>query len=247
MYEERESFDPPPPDAMLWRYMSFTRFVSLLASRALFFARVDKLGDPFEGSLSQVNIDLRPEIYKNNLPEDLQKLLANHIKDMRRFVLVNCWHENEYESDAMWKLYSGNEEGVAIRTDFQSLAQSLLDEDRVYIGRVNYVDYGTTFIRENDPIAPFVHKRKSFEHEREVRALIYKLPSANGEILVGTAPDLYKVGTYHKVDVSLLVREVIIPPYAEDWFVDLVQGIADVYKLEAPVRRSTLAAQPVWL
>lgn len=125
-YEVGNTFNKPPADAVLWRYMSFTKFVSLLTKKSLFFARADKLGDPFEGSLSQVNIDLRPEIYKNNLPEEYQKLLANFIKDLRRFVLVNCWHENEYESDAMWKLYSGDRDGVAIRTDFQSLADSLI-------------------------------------------------------------------------------------------------------------------------
>ena len=47
------------------------------------------------------------------------------IKDLRRFTLVNCWHENQDESDAMWKLYSGVEDGIAIKTDFQSLSKSL--------------------------------------------------------------------------------------------------------------------------
>ena len=247
MYQESDRFNAPTPDAVLWRYMSYTKFVSLLARHALFFARADKLGDPFEGSLSQVNITLRPEIYKNNLPEEYQTLLANYIKDLRRFVLVNCWHENDYESDAMWKLYSRNDDGIAIRTDFSSLSESLIDKDRVFIGRVNYVDYDTTFIRENDPRAPFVHKRKSFEHQKEVRAIIQKIPVVDGKIIVGSAPDMYRVGTYHKVDTSRLIKEVVVPPYAEDWFVELVQGTTEIYKLQVPVRKSSLAAQPVWL
>ena len=246
-YEDGKRFNTPPLHAVLWRYISFTKFVSLLTKSALFFARADKLGDPFEGSLSQVNIALRPEIYKNNLPEQYQQLLANYIKDLRRFVLVNCWHENEYESDAMWKLYSWDKEGVAIKTDFQSLSKSLIGEEKVFIGQVNYVDYNTTFIRENDPVAPFVHKRKSFEHEREVRAIIQNVPSVDGKIIVGATPDIYEVGTYHKVDTSVLIEEVVIPPYAQDWFLEIVQRTVEAYKLEAPVRRSSLAALPVWL
>ena len=245
MYEIRNSFTPPPDDAVLCRYISFTKFVSLLTRKALFFARADKLGDPFEGSLSQLNVDLSPVINKD-IPEEYISLLHNHIKDQRRFVLVNCWHENEHESDAMWKLYSGHGEGIAIKTDFGSLKKSLIGDDKVYVGRVNYVDYDTTFIQENDPVAPFMHKRKSFEHEREVRAIIRKLNVIGGEIIVG-GPDIYETGTYHEVDTSTLIKEVIVPLHAEDWFVELAQATADTFGLQSPVTKSSLAALPIWI
>ena len=50
MYTEHPTFSPPPDDAVLWRYMDFTKFVSFLDKSSLFFARADKLGDPFEGA-----------------------------------------------------------------------------------------------------------------------------------------------------------------------------------------------------
>ena len=40
MYTEHEAFNPPPDDAVLWRYMDFTKFVSLLDRSALFFTKV---------------------------------------------------------------------------------------------------------------------------------------------------------------------------------------------------------------
>ena len=46
----------PTFGATLWRYMDFTKLVSLLEHRAIFFARADKLGDPFEGAWSNVNL-----------------------------------------------------------------------------------------------------------------------------------------------------------------------------------------------
>ena len=245
MYTARDSFISPPEDATLWRYMSFTKFASLLAKSSLFFARADKLGDPFEGSLSNVTIQLRPVVHKD-IPEEYRTLLPNHIKDMRRYVLVSCWHENEQESDAMWKLYSGHGEGIAIKTDFHSLKDSLTGGEHVFIGRVNYVDYDTTYIRENDPIAALMHKRKSFQHENEVRAVIYEPYRSGGQIIVG-GPDVYKTGTYHQVDIPTLIREVIVPPYSEDWFTELVQTTAETYGLQVPVTRSSLAALPVWL
>ena len=44
--DARQFHDPPPADAILWRYMDFTKFVALLEMKSLFFARADKLNDP---------------------------------------------------------------------------------------------------------------------------------------------------------------------------------------------------------
>ena len=244
MYKTRKSLIAPQDDAILWRYMSFTKFMSLLMQNALFFARADRLGDPFEGSLSQLNIELSPAINKG-IPDKYIKQLHEYIKDKRRFTLVNCWHESQIESDAMWKLYAPYGEGIAVRTDFGSLKESLVGEDIVHIGRVNYVDYGTTFIRENDPLAPFIHKRKSFEHEKEVRAIIEKHNSIDGKIVVG-GPDIYEDGLYHEVKIQELIKEVVVPPYAQDWFLELAQSAVNTFGLQAPVTRSSMDALPVW-
>jgi hypothetical protein len=63
MYEEHPNFVPPPDRARLWRYMDFTKFVSLLDKEALFFSSAAILGDPFEGSDSRVNHGLRAVSY----------------------------------------------------------------------------------------------------------------------------------------------------------------------------------------
>ena len=224
--------------------MSFTKFVSLLTSKSLFFARADKLGDPFEGALSPLNTIWSPIINERVPPETIE-LVHNAIKDRPRFALVNCWHESEHESAAMWKIYSGGGEGIAIKTDFFSLRNSFTGADEVYIGRVNYVDYSSTFIKENDPLAPLLYKRKSFEHEREVRVIFQgDMPRTSaGDILVGTSAtcDTYKVGSYREVDVATLIKEVVVAPYTEDWFVELVQKtITGLSGIQCLVTKSTM-------
>ena len=167
------------------------------------------------------------------------------IKDLRRFTLVNCWHENQHESDAMWKLYSGIEDGIAIKTDFQSLSESLQGSHPVAIGKVIYVDYDVTFIGEMDTLIPFVHKRKRFEHESEVRVLIVVATSGIVGSIIGK-PALYEIGMYHEVDTSMLIKQVVVSPLAEEWFVELVQTTARTFGLSALVRQSSLADRPVW-
>ncbi len=50
MHEKHVLFRAPANESeRIWRYMDFTKFVSMLHSESLFFCRADKLSDPFEG------------------------------------------------------------------------------------------------------------------------------------------------------------------------------------------------------
>lgn len=247
MYEEHPDIDHPLDEATLWRYMSFTKFVSLLDKSALFFARADKLSDPFEGSYSPVNVALRPTIYAeyaDSTAVERRSTAMATLRNLRRFFLLNCWHQNDHESEAMWKLYSGERDGIAVRCTFQSLKQSLTSEESIYVGRVSYVDYKSTFIPERNAMSAYFHKRKSFEHENEVRAICMKLPE--GGNTGRPVLDICDVGLYLDVDLSQLIEEVVVAPYAEDWFFELIESVASQYQLEAAVRRSSLAELPVW-
>ena len=57
--DNHESFlQPPDPDVPLWRYMDLSKFADLLQRRSLAFARADRLGDPFEGSVPVANASI---------------------------------------------------------------------------------------------------------------------------------------------------------------------------------------------
>ena len=218
------------------------KFISLLEARALFFARADRLGDPFEGSYAKVNQTLRPIIYKDQISPEKLAEISQFYKESRRFTLINCWHENDTESEAMWRLYSREREGIAIKTTFERLRDSFTTDETILIGRVNYVDYQTHFTREDNTFGAYLDKRKSFEHEREVRAIVQKFPSKNGAIDLTT--DICEVGIGFDVDINLLVHEVVVDARTDDWFLGLIKSIADRYDMNAPVTRSVLAEGP---
>ncbi len=230
----------------LWRYMDFTKFVFLIASKKLFFCRSDLLDDPFEGSYSQANIALRPHVYRQ-IPEDFLGSVLSHksnfAKWVREWTYVNCWHANEDESAAMWKLYAQTNEAVAIETDYQTLADAL--PGKVYLGLINYIDYNTQWLPEGNTYYPFTHKRKSFEHERVVRALVQQLPHTDkGGIQTGLKNSLS--GIEIDIDVSLLVKCVHVSPTGPDWFYSLVDVTAKQFGFILQVRKSNLAAEPVF-
>lgn len=105
MYKEHPVFEKTENENIkIWRYLDFTKFVSLLDTKSLFFIRADKLSDPFEGSFSKANIKLRPLVYGENFSIIHEKFSKFHM-EIRKFTFINSWHMNEYESDAMWRLY----------------------------------------------------------------------------------------------------------------------------------------------
>ena len=243
--DAREFHDPPPSDAILWRYMDFTKFVALLEMRALFFARSDKLNDPFEGSLPKRNIEAR---YTNLHPEfeeailSLPSLMSAFWVQLKRFTLVNCWHESNYESEAMWKLYTSTNGGLAIKTRFGAFVESFITDENIHIGKVQYVDYDNDLIPADDPLSPYLHKRKSFKHEQEVRAIVQNVPTSQ----ITELQDDYDIGKYYEVDLNLLIQEVVVDPFTPEWFLDLVSLVAKRYDLQAPIVSSRLAALPTW-
>lgn len=184
MYKEHRAFEKPNDENIkIWRYLDFTKLVSLLDKQALFFCRADKLLDPFEGSYSKANIQLRPKVYKGILSEKVQTKLSDIYDYIRKCTIVNCWHISEHESAAMWKLYLKSDEGVAIQSTFKRLVESFNDYLKdVYIGKVKYIDYKTDLIPEGNLFFPYLHKRKSFEYEHELRAIIGELPTKRGGI-----------------------------------------------------------------
>lgn len=228
MYKDNHDLDIPSDDTVMWRYLDFTKFISLLEKQALFFCRSDKLGDPFEGSIPVAEIH----------PEQRDQTI--NLSAMRYLVFVNGWHEGEFESEAMWKIYAGENNGIAIKTNFKNYKNSLSDfierKGDVYVSRVRYIDYKRQAIRVRNPVTHFIHKRNSFKHEMEIRAL-YMQPGQGGK-------EINEEGIYYGVDLDVLIQEIVVAPFAERWFSDLVKSISRHYNLDDRVRNSELNDVP---
>jgi hypothetical protein len=234
--------EPNDPNIKIWRYMDFTKFVSLLDSKALYFARSDLFEDPFEGALSRANVELRPIVYKDdNIPPETFERLSKYRENLRKRTFINCWHMNERESAAMWKLYARSNEAIAIQSTFNMLHSCL--PANTYLGTVQYIDYNSDFLPEGNMFSPFVHKRKSFEHEREVRALI-QIFSTNPSTQAGQP--VGDVGRIVPVNLDALIEKVYVAPTSSTWFADLVVSVMHKYVLSKPLVPSMLDERPIF-
>src|SRR5918995_5528130 len=263
---------PPNMDGKIWQYMELAEFVSMLHRKALFFVKANKLRDPYEGIIPQFNDGIRsPGYSKENQQSQSQEQSSRYIQKLpqitiqqfqlyRELVLINPWHYNEYESAAMWNLYSHENAGIAIQSTTTRLSQCFKrnNEDTIWISKVQYLDFSKDWINEwNDLFQAFVTKRKSFEYENEIRAITC-LPddNFNRELLANSSTEgsdvfssqkrtvnpkeLTDKGKYVRANLEVLVEKVYVAPYAESWFEEVVQSLLSKYDLDPVVTKSDL-------
>lgn len=259
MYSHFDVFDVPEDDVWLWRYMDLVKFVSLLEHGALYFSRADRFSDPFECVYPRPVMEWLASMYAETLGASGNASMSMMLtRRMRETFLLNCWHENAFESAAMWDLYDRTGNGVAVRTTMARLKRSFArTEEIVYIGRVRYIDYEREVwtSQEMNTLYPTVHKRKSFEHEREVRAVIWnmsKLPMKHGmrdgkpfgHLDFDANPISH--GVLVQVQLADLVEQVYVAPNSQLWMHDLIRRLCNRYGLEVEVTRSNLYEAPLY-
>jgi hypothetical protein len=164
----------------------------------------------------------------------------------RRSVLrtyVNCWHMGKHESFAMWRLYAAAGQGVAVRSTFRALTQALRGSEEIHVGTVNYLDPRRTPVPEGNTMNPFMHKRISFDYERELRALIQRWPAIDDDAQLDLAAPR---GIPVAVDLQKLVKFIYVGPGQPAWFQETVEVVVQHISPGLSVRRSTLDVEPVF-
>jgi hypothetical protein len=253
-YYLKRPYEIPVSNSFLWRYIDFTKYVSMINKKCLFFARADQFDDPFEGAKGIINNKQRwdeyyleffksaiknPPIGKCNLTEteiDIEaKRLLNETEQggvkEREITFINCWHENTVESEAMWKLYSNfMDNALAVKTTYKRLYESLGKDPHINIGRVKYIDMKQQYAGIN---AAYWRKRKSFEHEMEVRAIVvdFQCKDKGKELLC---------------DLNLLIEAIYVSPTSPDWFIHLLKDVNNKYGYDFEIKKSDLLLSPFY-
>jgi|WetSurMetagenome_2_1015567.scaffolds.fasta_scaffold510496_1 hypothetical protein len=242
------NFHPPEKkNAKLWRCMDFSKFYYLVSSKKLFFPRSDSFADPFEGSSPITNIKARQN--DEDTPQANLDMISKLSKWFKQWVYITCWHENEHESAMMWRLYTQSNESIAIVTDFQTLADVL--PDKFILGRVNYIDYETEQFPQDNVLNPFIHKRKSFEHENEVRGVMNEIMNKVQEIPNNKKsqevwPENPLSGMPIDVDLLKLIKSVRVSPTASELFYNLVKDTIKQFGFDFEIKKSNLYSDPIY-
>jgi hypothetical protein len=182
-------------------------------------------------------------IHKEQLIENDQNMNTLYLYYMKS-ISVNCWHENDQESEAMWRLYNDSNEGIAIKSSVSSINNSFANSNQDYeikIGKVKYIDYFNPLLTYGDclvdgDIAPLL-KRKSFSHEIEVRLYIHSNRELHHPHDIDEQLEFAKlpVESYIKrvkIDLNSMLEGIYISPYAKVLFQTKVKAICKQFSID---------------
>ncbi len=108
------------------------------------------------------------------------------------------------------------------------------------MGEVQYIDFEKDQLRGRGTAnSTFIHKRKSFEHEKEIRALIIRSPQNVFNSLAENGLSIY-------ADLKILIEKIYVAPNSPIWFHELVRTIVGKYNFEVEIIRSDLEKDPMY-
>lgn len=237
-------------DSVVWRYLTFPKFIHLVSNGALWFCRLDHLIDKYEGHMpKRVLAEMRKDDEKTKeffpqkeIQEQIDNWPEDNIRGGRLLTAVNCWYIGANESAKMWEDYVKNPEGVAIRSTVQKVRESIyLPAKHSFIGKVNYVDFETYEMSTHEAHQAhhraFLKDKNKFRHERELRVSTmnfktlacldkYGKPYEIEEVTGANMNNLNVAGLHIRVDLKHLFDSVIMAPGSPDWFKDLITHLS---------------------
>lgn len=245
----------PKSDYIIVKYLDITKFISLLQRQSLFFCRLDKLEDQFEGTTAKPNYDLRINyhqylrdigFFKTEITDEevIKKVREQYEfeKKLKAINCVNCWNKKNNESAALWKIYSDFSKGIMIKSSISKLIKSFeFTNEEIKLSEIKYLDYDKQIMPDGNSIFPLIHKHYAYSYEDEVRLIYEKIPE-NGWEYDWTKEEVQE-GLYVGVNVNDLIEEIIISPYSQRWFLKLVADISAKYGLTKPIKKSELSIE----
>jgi hypothetical protein len=222
---------PDNLESKVWRYMDLAKFAQMLEYRGLFFVRLDRLLDPFEGFngvrgrslLSIFDDDPRSR-------EKVREFFQSNFVDGRQRIIVNCWCLSDWESAAMWTQFGKTADAVCVRSTYAKLRQTLPRD--IKLGLVEYGREYPTHLME----AAF-YKSEEYRYENEVRAVTFN---------AGDDEDsLPEYGKWIDVSLDQLIEAIYVAPTANVWLGELVKRMLRTYGIgDTPVFESALRESP---
>ena len=242
----------PKENYRIVKYMDLAKFISLLHSKSLFFCRLDKLEDKFEGSSPKRNLEHNEFLFRqryeqnhlksSNIDESVAKdlFVRNNIEDkLKSLYCVCCWNKYNSESYALWKIYSEINKGIMITSSIEKIKKSFNSTpENIQLSEVRYINHDTDLIGKGNSNYPIIHKNVAYNYEDELR-LIHLVEAENG-LFYDWNSQVNSSGKLLSNNLDILIDEIILSPYAPKWFFDIVQDLTIKYNLNKRIKHSNI-------
>ena len=249
-------------DSVVWRYLTFPKFICMISYGALWFCRLSYLADKFEGTMPRKTVSAMREDNERwkavfpapDLQGQLDEMPERNVGDGRDLTTVNCWFLGSDESRRMWDEYVGSSEGVAVRSTIRKLRNGVyLPSEVSFIGKVNYVDLDShdmsTYEGGQAHHRAFLKDRSRFAHEKELRIQTMNLrtpacldslgrPLSRDDVKGKGMNNFGQPGLHVRVKLDDLFDTVVTAPGGSDWFCNLIKHIQLKSGFDWDIKRS---------
>jgi len=222
----------------VWKYMDLGKLISTISKKSLFLCRLDLLGDLHEGSITKATFMERQDSFSKQGITRWASLISDENKRKKKSFFVNCWRHDDFESEAMWKLYCPDNNGIALQTTYQKLVEAISFDDQLYIGLIKYIDYETEWFPSGNLFFPVMHKRKGFEHEKEVR--LVKSESKYWDPKSEEPPQ----GLLCPWELTKSIENIYVNPYADNWYYEAINDLLITFDIKINIIWSSLKGIP---
>lgn len=168
----------------IYRVTTVDRLTDLIEKRANILVHPSKWDDPFE------NYFLKSKFRYNGMSVGVDQL--------RSEIFGQCWTLNQQETDALWRIYSPDKNGVRIKSTIDKVFRPLVKQHikywyaSTYFGKVTYVQQQQlstimkNYVLDAHDLAStdgqviidsLLIKREAFKHENEVRVIYRGKPN----------------------------------------------------------------------
>jgi hypothetical protein len=264
-------------DTVVWRYMRHSRFEEILQKRAIYFTPGYKLraGEDYE-----LRVPLQVDAMQRARISELFSGWISDSKELSRRVEqvglleeahylamtgISCWHMNALENHAMWKIYVGERDGVAIKSTIGRLKRSINAQKRPICADIlEYIDYEEGVFQPHPSAGGYERyfsKSHFYKFENEFR-LIYDYPGYIWEhddsrlrqlLFEKKDPRRFSQtqlayflnnGPFVPVDVNELISEVVVRGVNNANYFEEVTRLTARHLSTAIVRRSAVYKWP---
>lgn len=221
-------------DDKLYRFISYKRLLDHLVNERFLFVKYTSFDDPWEGFFHKAYFKVNEHTTYGVLGEN------------RPFIM--CFTKRKV-SEAMWRIYSKDTNGIQIVTSvgkLKKLVKNSYSEFDCHLQEVVYDDdiekedffirKFPTATREEKSIKCLFYKRKAFNHEEEVRLVLYSKTNRPDD-------DIYSV----YADPNEIIEMIILDPRIDEKTENLQIRTLNKLGFQGNVVKSRLYYfKPIW-
>lgn len=241
---------PDIPDNLpLWRYMDFPKFLDLISTRSIKMPQASKMEDPWEGLWGEAGNTQRLNDFKQSgQPGYLRMVSAKQELDMavnlKTWTYISCWNTFDTENAGLWRIY-GDDKGLAIRTTWKSLKESLSFQSEeisnLYYGPIKYYSHQTEPIMFDSFTDHYFLKRSEFQHEKEFRLVAHHKDIALSPAHSTSSPPVISLSC----NPEILIEELVISPRLSPWIANVAREVCEKFEGSWSIKHSDLYSHQI--